>query len=232
MPESEDARTGPAPSLKKCPWCAEDIQPAAVICRFCGRELSSDSGLAPVGTPPPSAPSDLTLHGPRKATNKVPLLAGAVALLVAAAVTGGLLLTGHSKHVTSATTTTSAPDTPANAKFHELGGTLDLNEGADDSATPGTACHGSYASFPDITEGASVVATNQSGQVIGTTTLEQGTIETVSAGINDCEFSFGFSALPTEQFYGIEVSDRGVVQYSFSQLNQDGWSIAVSLNGG
>jgi hypothetical protein len=28
-----------ASSRRPCPWCAEPIQPAAIICRFCGREV-------------------------------------------------------------------------------------------------------------------------------------------------------------------------------------------------
>ena len=42
---------------KRCPFCAEEVQVAALVCRFCRMDLRTGRAVAEAEAPPPAAPS-------------------------------------------------------------------------------------------------------------------------------------------------------------------------------
>jgi hypothetical protein len=92
------------------------------------------------------------------------------------------------------------------------------------SLQSGDTCAGS-GGYSDITEGAQVVASDGSGNVLAVSQLEAGQAD----GSGNCNFSFELDNVSHATYYKFEVSQRGEVDYSYQQLSAGDFNVAMTL---
>ncbi len=178
-------------------------------------------GMAGVGMPEPKPTGEppVDRSGSRQHRMIVALLAAAVVVVVggilAALLFGGA--TGGATHTIGGTLTLSANNS-SNSLFGSSSSTF---------AGDGSQCDGTNVTpggYDDITSGGGVTVENGSGNVVATGQLGGGTVQNGS-----CVFPITVSNVPDSSFYKIEVSHRGFVTFSKSQLESDGWNAGLTL---
>jgi hypothetical protein len=125
----------------------------------------------------------------------------------------------------------SKPKAVAKLQKHTISGTLALNY-AGGLAFDDHDCVG-VEGYDDISAGAAVTVTNQSGTIVGTGSLSSGTgSQPIDSGYDDdnaiCTFRFTV-AVPKATFYKIAVSHRDGVTFSYDKLASSDWTAALSL---
>jgi hypothetical protein len=172
----------------------------------------------------PEAPSS-SAPEPARARNNVPIIV-AIAI-VGVLVVGGLVILLSNR---------SQPAVHNQAQTHTLNGTVSLTDVGD--LTLGTSpsiggtdgnCYGT-GGYSDMAEGADVTVKDGAGKILATGSLGGGT-GSISNFASSCSFEFTVQ-VPDADFYTVEVSHRGGVNFSHADLESKGWTVSLSLGSG
>lgn len=88
----------------------------------------------------------------------------------------------------------------------------------------GESCEGS-GGYEDIYDGAQVTISNGAGEIIAVSSLENSQMD----GTYECVFEYTMKNVPRSDIYQLEVSNRGKITYSHSDLKKNAFVIDSSL---
>lgn len=202
------------------------------FCSSCGSSLLV-KGLAPAPPAGPLTPGPMLMAPPPMVLPQHPTSAsssrrsglprwaiaatgGGVLVLVLA---GGLVFSLLGRAVS----TTANPVAAAVAKTHAVTGTMTLHD-SDEYWSEYGPCDGS-GGYGDISAGAQVTVKDGTGNTVAVSSLGPGT----ATSSTTCDFSFQIDVLRDVEYYEFEVSHRGGLTYSASDLEKNGWSVDIVL---
>lgn len=143
-----------------------------------------------------------------------------LALLAAACGGTAATTTAIEAPTTTASTTTTLPT-------ETITGSIELQEGM---LSPRDNCSG-QGGYDDLTEGAQVVVKDGDGNVIGTGRLDAGrSVEAIAGTMWFCTFDFSVEVPADRPFYVIEVSHRGELTYSLADMQENDWTLSLTLD--
>lgn len=130
----------------------------------------------------------------------------------------------------SAATAAASPTEELNKLFGTL--TLQDYNGIDFEGQrfEGASCTG-RGGYSDIQQGAQVVVKDGSESILAVDSLDRGQQDALIDGgsVYYCKFTFYVDAIPTTDFYSIEVSHRGALTYSAAEMEAQHWHVDFTL---
>lgn len=82
--------------------------------------------------------------------------------------------------------------------------------------------------YDDMREGGAVTVRDGDGAIIATGRLDAGRFREIG-GVIRCYHGFAIEDVPLANFYSIEVTHRGEISYSFTEMEDAGWTVALTL---
>src|SRR2546422_868913 len=101
---------------------------------------------------------------------------------------------------------------------------MELNDSEALTGPVGTACSGT-GGYSDQTEGTQGTVTNETGRGIRLGAHRGGN----TTSLRTCTFLFVVTGLPPAQVYSIEAAHRGQLHYTPAELDQENWSVSLTL---
>ncbi len=203
--------------MKTCPY-GHPVLEEHLFCPLCGAAVAepteppgqaageSDFGFAPTSFGSEASqraeaipPPPIPHPGRSRGRKRTALVVVGLGVVVAVALVVGLVLRGGSTH--------------------QLRGTLLLF----DSDTVENDCVGT-GGYNDISAGAAVTVRNGSGDTLATGQLGNG--EAIQ-GVG-CTYKF-VTEVPDSEFYRVEVTHRGELEYSKAEMEQQDWKVEATL---